>query len=324
MKKTYFLATIMAASLLAACTGSETTLEESDEALNVTASIGETSTGVSTRSLTTAFSGSTIGVFVYPTTSTAGSSICSVTTGGSSSFTPSDPSIYINAAATVYAFYPATAEVIATADLTSAATIPATVKATDLFEYDGATAHGDQIDYLWATPQSVDKTNRTATLPFYHALSKIIFVVNEAANYAGTGKLTSIVLTDAEKTQAHDFLAGTGTMAVLDGTLAGLTATTSLTFTNTTGASINTASGAITPTAWFLVAPTTVPTAITLNMTIDGQIYTASLPTPPAAWAPATSYTYTITVSTEGLTVNSSVTITDWTPSSTIATSVVN
>jgi hypothetical protein len=330
MKKTYFLATIMAASLLTACTGSETNIEESDGALSVTASIGETSTGVTTRALTTAFSGSTIGVFVYPTTSTDGSSICSVTTGGSSSFTPSDPSIYINAAATVYAYYPATE--IATANLTSTATIPATVLSTDYFEYEGATVHGSQTDYLWATPQSVDKANRTATLPFYHALSKIIFKVVKDAHYAGTGTLTSIVLTDADATTDHHLLAGTGTMQVADGVLAGSLAAPagdSLTFTHGTGVAVN-AYGSSAETAWFLVAPlsaTYFPTSISLTMIIDGKYYTLGsevyLPTTVTSWDKGTSYTYTITVGSEELSVSSSVSINDWTASSTIATSVV-
>jgi len=319
MKKTYFLALVLTASLLAACTGSETTIEESDGALSVTASIGESTTeGVSTRALfegtSASFSsGNQIGLFVDNTGSSTSYaptdvSTCTYTT----SFGAPSPAIYINENATVYAYYSG-GTVASLTNPTSSSTIAATVSSTDLFNTSASNSPA-QVDYLWAAPNAVTKSDRDANLTFYHALSKIIFVVNKAENYAGIGTLTSIVLTDADAASGTCFLAGTGTMAVADGTLGSLTETSPLTFTST-GTTINTYN-ATTPTiatAWFLAAPTTVPTSITLALTIDGQLYTTTaFPTTPSSWGKGTSYTYTVTVGTGTLTVNSTVTISDW------------
>jgi hypothetical protein len=316
MKKTYFLATIMAASFLSACTGSETTIEESDGALSVTASIGEATTESATRALVTSFSSATIGVFVagdgYPTTGS--SSVCTVSTTGTDDFTPSTPSIYINSAATVYAFYPTTGAG-ETATLSSAATKPVSVLSTDVFaktSTDGST----QTDYLWATPDVVDKINRVASLTFNHALTKIVFIVKKSSSYAGTGTLTSIVL--KENVSGLNFLSGTsGAMKIADGTLSGLAAPTgdSLTFTNS-GVSINGSTGSD-ETAWFLVAPLSssyYPTTISLTMKIDGEYYTGTLPTTGIdSWVQGMSYAYTVTANSGALTVDAPVVITDWT-----------
>jgi hypothetical protein len=327
MKKSIFLAALLTASLLAACTGSETNLEESDGALSVTASIGESTTaGVSTRALVTSFSSATIGVFVagdgYPTTGT--SSVCTVSTTGTNDFTPGTPSIYINSSATVYAFYPTTGSGEITT-LTNAATKAVSVLAADNFAYTG-TDGSTQTDYLWATPNGVDKTDRVANLTFNHALTKIVFIVKKSADYAGTGTLTSIVL--KESLGSLSFLSGTsGTMKIADGTISGLAAPTgdSLTFINATGVTINASAGSA-ETAWFLVAPlssSTYPTTISLTMKIDGEYYTGTLPTTGiTSWNQGKSYTYTVTANSGSLTVDAPVTITDWTSGGTASGTV--
>lgn len=57
----------------------------------------------------------------------------------------------------------------------------------------------DQNDYMWATVkpmngQPINKFNGKVLLDFYHALSRISFVLNKNEQYTGPGKVTKIVL----------------------------------------------------------------------------------------------------------------------------------
>lgn len=57
----------------------------------------------------------------------------------------------------------------------------------------------DQNDYMWAAVkpmngQPINKFNGKVLLDFYHALSRISFVLNKSEQYTGPGKVTKIVL----------------------------------------------------------------------------------------------------------------------------------
>ncbi|MGE4585833.1 MAG: fimbrillin family protein [Mangrovibacterium sp.] len=310
MKKNYLLGTAMAAVIAfgTGCSDEEIPGENNSTGeLQITANIERTNSGVPTRSVVTDFSNSTIGVYVddaagaySPTTN----STASVSTG-SNSVTPT-PSVYINADATVYAWYPATADELT--NPTSSSTKNITVVSSDDF------AAAGQTDYLWATPVSVSKSNRTAALTFQHALSKIIFSITLGSNYAGTGSLTNITLTAAN--DSYYFQTGSGTMAIADGTVSGLTGTATLAYTGMLSLSTSAAEVDALVAPATLAENTSSDSEITIAMTIDGSAYSTTLPVSSVSvWAAATVYTYNITVNSGELTLGT-VTITDWTAGS--------
>jgi len=249
-----------------------------------------------TKSITTAFDNSVIGVYVddvdgvyNPTTN----STASVTTGGAS-ITPS-PSITINEDATVYAWFPATENELTNPESTSE-------KAIDIVTTDDFAAT-DQTDYLWATPTDVSKTSINADLNFHHALSKVVFSIVKDDNFEGT-TLTSISISSTENT----FLTGTGTMGIDDGTISGLTAVNSLSYTNDDGITISTTENEVVA----LVAPTTLSGTITITLEVDGESYSSTISE--SEWAAATQYTYNLSLkgSAGGELTIGSATISGW------------
>lgn len=306
MKKNLFLLVATFSVLLTSCVKNEMIADYGDqESLLVKASISSNDQeGVKTRSAVATFSTSVIGLFVddvagdYAPTK---NSIATVSSGANTATT--SPLIYINAAATVYAYYPAVADELS--NPTSASTKAITVVSSDNF------SAAAQTDYMWATPVAVQKSARTAALTFNHALSKVVFSIALGSGYAGAGSLTSVSLTAANA--AYKFKTGTGTMAISDGAIAALTNTNTLTYTGTQALSTtaSTVSALVAPTTLALDALAT--SEVTLSMTIDGQTYTKLLPVNLVfAWAPAYSYTYNITVNSGTLIVGA-VSITDWT-----------
>jgi hypothetical protein len=313
MKKVYVLLAVLQALLLAACSGEETNTTGTGEGLSVQASLGETQDGtVATRSLITTFSSNTIGVFVEgtgyaPTTY----STCVVSASGTAQ-TP-DPAIYLSASASVYGFYPIT-DVSGTGNValsspTSASIIPVKILAADNFSANA------QTDYLYATSDgTVSKSDRTVVLTFHHALAKLTFKV-KTENYGGTGTLDTIKLKTADGATCGYFQTGTTTigsgMAVSGGAISGLNSSTTTNLTYTGSVNLTTTS---TQVATLLVAPQTIPTDTKVYLTIDGQIYSVTLPRVQAtAWAKGTNYTYPLKVSGGSLSVDGTVTITDWT-----------
>ena len=309
MKKMYVFAAVLQALLLTACSSDENL--ESDE-LIITADMDVTNGGVSTRSLVTgsAFaSDSTIGVFI---TGTGYTPAATVFTYSGSSWTGAS-SIYLTGnTATVYGYYPS-----GLTPNTTAITVPVTVTTT-LSENAFSASANAQADYMYAvetgetTQETVTKSASGATLTFKHALSELTFIVNKSAEFGGAGNLTNITLTKTTGT----FPGGIGAMSLTDGTLS-LSTVGSISLTNSTGVSINAASGT-TATATALVAPTTLLNAgstsdVTLSMIIDGFTYTKTLPiTTVSAWTAGNNYSYTVTVAGGTLTITS-VAITDWT-----------
>ncbi|MFA7115882.1 MAG: fimbrillin family protein [Bacteroidales bacterium] len=255
-----------------------------------------------TKSLVTDFSNNTIGVFVDDVANVYNPKINStaIVSTGTNSVIPF-PSIYINPDATVYSWYPATADELTYPDITSTKSI--TLVSTDDFS---AT---NQTDYLWATPEPVTKSKCTPVLTFNHALSKVIFSVTLRDNYKGAGELTAISLTST----STPFLSGTGTLLIADGTVSG-TSIDSLVY----GGNLSLSDEATEAVA--LVAPTILAentdaiSDITIKLTIDGCSYLAILPVSTVSeWAAHTEYTYNITVNSEELTIDPVVVITDWT-----------
>ena len=127
--------------------------------LSITTNVKPSADGSFTKSAVSSFSSSTIGVFVGGAAYSPTSNSTAVVSSGSNTISPT-PSIYINADAMVYGYYPAAASELT--NPTSASTKAVTVVTADDFL---ATA---QNDYLWATPVAVSKTNRTAALTFNH------------------------------------------------------------------------------------------------------------------------------------------------------------
>jgi hypothetical protein len=335
MKKTYAsLIALLAIFALSGCSSENLESDDSSGELKITASIDVTTSRVSTRAAVASFSSTPIGIFVddataadaTPTTAytPTANTTATVTTGspGSGAITST---IYLNAtAAKVYAYYTGASLVGDVPTLTTptyASKVPVTVLASDAFN---ATA---QVDYMWSTPSDVSKTSTTAALVFNHALSKIIFSITPT-NYAGTGTLSSISISD--ETSGHTssdyvFLTdmdGTASgfgMAVLNGTLTGLAHTQTLTYTGT-GSLTNGSATSV----YALVAPTSFSGAtITLYITIDGKEYSATLPTSVTTWAAANQYTYDITLSGSALSI-SAVSITDWTVNTSITGADLN
>ena len=302
MRKNLFILTAVVSAVIF-CGCSKDNSNDSGGQLSITTNVKPSTDGSFTKSPISSFSSSTIGVFVSGAAYSPTANSTAAVSSGSNTVSPT-PSIYINADATVYGYYPATAS-----ELTNPTSV--STKAVSVVTADDFSATS-QNDYLWATPVAVSKTNRTAALTFNHALSKVIFSLKLGSTYAGAGALTEIKLTAGGDT--YKFKAGTnGTMAIATGALAGLTSQSTLDYTGTKTLS-TTASEIVA-----LVAPTQLAegtsssSTITLAITLDGQTYSATLPVSQvAAWVAATSYTYNITVSSGELVIGT-VSIADWT-----------
>jgi hypothetical protein len=317
------IAMIALATACTACTTEDATTDSSEGQLTVQASLGDTGEEVGTRSITTAFSSSTIGVFVagdgYAPTMF---STCVVTDGVAAS--PS-PAISLNATATVYGFYPAYTTVggstlVTLASPTSASIIPVTVLASDDF------SSTNQIDYMYAVAgASVSKAVSNVTLTFHHALSMLTIMV-KTESYGGTGNLTNIELRTADGATYGYFQTGTTAagsgMAVSGGTITGLSSSTTTSLSYAGSVNLTTASTIV---ATLLVAPQTIPTDTKVYLTIDGQPYSVALPRVQAtAWAKGTNYTYPLKVTGGTLSVDGTVTISNWTPNTAEAETTVN
>jgi hypothetical protein len=295
MKKNYFILTLMSVLTVAGCSKREAA--SSPGPLSIKANVLKTVSG-GTKSAVTAFSNATIGVFVddapgaYSPEKNSTASVSS----GDNSVSPS-PEIYINANASVYAYYPAAAGELTSPNATSSKNV--SVVASDDF---AATA---QVDYMWATPVTVSKSNRTADLNFNHSLSKVVFSISLGSTYAGAGSLTEIKLTSATSV----FQTGSsGKMKISDGMLSDLTGTADLDYTGSTTLSTTVQN------IYELVAPvSSLPSGdISMTLTIDGSSYSATLPVSIiSSWSAAYVYTYNISVSSGSMTVGS-VSITDW------------
>jgi hypothetical protein len=323
MKTTAVLQIVLIALACTACTTEEATTDNTGGQLTVQANLDNSSDEVGTRSITTAFNASTIGVFVAgdgyaPTTF----STCVVTNGAAA--TP-DPAISLNAAATVYGFYPAYTTqtgftLVTLANPTSTSIIPVTIPASDNF------SSTNQTDYMYAVAgAAVSKAEPGVVLTFHHALAMLTIKV-KTENYGGTGNLTNIELRTADGAtygyfQTGTTVAGSG-MAVSGGAITGLSSSTATSLNYTGSVNLTTTSTIV---ATLLVAPQTIPTDTKIYLTIDAQTYSVALPQLQAtAWAKGTNYTYPLKVTGGSLSVDGNVTISPWAPNATEAETTVN
>jgi len=260
--------------------------------VTVTTNIAEP---VTNKSFVSSFSSSTIGVYAINYYNVVLSSSTAIVSTGDNAVSPF-PNIKVSVESTVYAWYPATAEELSYPDDCSTKAIK--VVSTDDF------AATSQTDYLWATPANVNKNNKTADLNFNHALSKVIFNIKKDETYIGECKLTEISFTST----GTPFLSGSGTMAIANGTISGLTSNNTLTYTGSSTINTTAATEMVA-----LVAPTNLDGTITIKLTIDKTLYSTTLPVSSvSAWVGANEYTYYITVNNEEIIIDN-VNITDWT-----------
>lgn len=335
----------LASLLFAACTNDSTepvTLATSE--LGVSINIAA---AVSSRALTDAFATSdAIGVFIKGTgyTPHVATYLCSANGAGSEWTAPTTETdkIYLaNEEATVYAFYPSTAVISNSSDNAQSnyyTAVQLTIPSTQQF------AAADVNDYMYATTREGDGSTTSYTYPLalasnadadgtsvydnkvdlymHHALTKLSFVMNKNASYAGTGILSKITLSTTVPVQGSPkFQAdGTLTMSVVDGTISGTAASDLLTISGTDASDTKTINAASTPastvvTTTALVAPLSDVSGITLTLTIDGKSMCVELPHDAAnnsdKWLSEKNYTYTITVKSTELVV-SSVSIVSW------------
>lgn len=160
-----------------------------------------------------------------------------------------------------------------------------------------------QIDYMYAiADRTVTSSEPTAALAFHHGLAKISFIVNRSATFNGSGEITQIKLT-----KTAGFLTGTGVMNLETGIISGLTETDDITFTGIAISNKYNKTPSATKTFFGLVAPIAATNSITLFMTIDGKVYSATLPSgsPADLFESGKEYLYTITIKSGNLGIDS-------------------
>ena len=177
---------------------------------------------------------------------------------------------------TVYGYYPYSA----TASDVTAVPISAT----------------DSKDYMYANPKTgVKNANASVDLVMNHALSVVKFTINKASTngYTGAGNISSVKLEGAT-------LGSSGTMDITTGTVSA----TAGELTYSTALALNG-----TNTGELFAVPTGTESGIKFSVSMDGQTYTAT--TGNVTLVQGQRYTYTLNMSSTGLTV-SSVTVTPW------------
>lgn len=275
-----------------------------------------------------------IAVFIAGTDGTTAytQKVATYTYSGTKWISPDDANkIYLySALGTVYGFCPVTS----VTGIGDAATINVSVPAAE-----SSFAGTNQIDYMFVPAGSEGHAYTTGTdiyngvsnalnksdvkLTFKHALSKLSFVVNKAASYTGTGKLTKVELASDVKFNTA------GTMLIKDGSFTWTTTSNASSISFLGSTTINAVNGTDIKVAG-LVAPRTTNKSTTydvskfdftsnivLKLTIDDKVMSVNLPinnTAPyvgSTWDAGNNYKYTITVKGTELIV-SSVSITKW------------
>ena len=154
----------------------------------------------------------------------------------------------------------------------------------------------DSKDYMYANPKTgVKNANASVDLVMNHALSVVKFTINKASTngYTGAGNISSVKLEGAT-------LGSSGTMDITTGTVSA----TAGELTYSTALALNG-----TNTGELFAVPTGTESGIKFSVSMDGQTYTAT--TGNVTLAQGQRYTYTLNMSSTGLTV-SSVTVTPW------------
>ncbi len=233
------------------------------------------------------------------------------------------PSIYISSDnATLYAYAPYSGnpadETGSYSSLKRLLDIPATIDMAN------------QVDYLWGTQSKttdggaddINNSNPNVTLTLNHALTQISFVVWKE-NFAGTGTISSITLTDL--TGANNLIVNKAVtndlaMAAVDGTITGGDKSATYTVTNvgktisiTSDPGTNAATLKTMVDAYFLIPPFTLADKANLQFTfnIDSKDYNVSLSSGAFSWLAGKQYIYKVKLTGSQMTLQS-VTVTDW------------
>ena len=219
---------------------------------------------------------------------------------GTPKWTAATPIPLTDVGAKVYAYYP------------YQATVQGTAAAPTLTFADNNIA--DPVDYLYSgivqkTDNTGDmeftKTNYTVNpLKMYHALAKIVFVKAQDATYPGAGVISSITL---KNKAGQSVLVAGGTLDIKTGVITPNSTTTAYTFL--TGNTNSFKTGAV--SASKMVVPASIAAAgnAVAEIVMDGNTYNLDLPA--GTWVKGTINTYTLTVSTSGLEIQS-VEVQDW------------
>lgn len=171
-----------------------------------------------------------------------------------------------------------------------------------------------QTDFMFGSANAVNNSAATATLTMKHALALVEFKMNKS-NYPGVGLLTKVEIANASGK----------TVLFSEGALNCSTGTINNSAGKNAAASIINASGLLTIPATastdestypkVMVLPTAATAAagdLVINFTIDGKVYTFQVPSA-TAWIGGSKNLYTVTLSGTAVSVNGSVSITDWT-----------
>ena len=159
----------------------------------------------------------------------------------------------------------------------------------------------DGTDYMYAEPVSgIKNSNAAAQLTMKHALSVVKFTIQGASTnaYTGAGVISNVKLEGATMGSEGYMNIKTQTVSASAGAM-----------TYTSPLKLNPADVGETNQAQVFAVPTGTQSAIKFTVTMDGQDYTAT--TGNVTLASGQQYSYTLNMSSTGLTVNT-VTVTPW------------
>lgn len=205
------------------------------------------------------------------------------------------PPVYLSGNnATIFAYTPYSASV------TAGTTVPVDVTSA-------------LADYCYGKSSgTINAKTPSATLAMQHALTKVRFKISKASTYTGTGKLTEISINGS----TNNTICAQGTLNISTGAITSTTTSAhTITRTNANGLYTITATAPTDAQAgvldFTLIPATFQAKEISMSFTIDGKIFTFSVPA--GSWEKSKINTYTLSLGGTGLTMtNVSVTVTDW------------
>ncbi len=153
-----------------------------------------------------------------------------------------------------------------------------------------------QMDYMYATPVTVDANNKTASLKMYHALSAVRFMIKKGT-YAGTGQVTAVSVKSSALGTSGSLNAVTGEVTGVSGKGSEISVSKSLKQSD------------VTQDVDVIVVPTGTTADLTLSVTLDGKTYSTVVSSTTLTKANCNQYTLTVNVGELAL---SGIEIGDW------------